>query len=308
MIEAKQLTRHFAGKTVLDNLCFQVKQGEVLGLLGPNGAGKTTTLKLLTCFLPPTAGSATILGFDTCTHPLQVQRCIGYLPEGSPFYGDMTVGGFLTFIAAVRNYRGANKRSRIARVIEGLDLGSVYKQPIETLSKGFKRRVGLAQAVLHDPQVLILDEPTDGLDPHHRQQVLAMISDLAHDKRVIVSTHQLDEVPGLCSEVLLLKAGGQVAYGTPLELASRSRLHNAVHLYPAHVLDLLALVLLPGVAGAEPTPGKPEAITLLAKPGMVIFPFVSQLITARQWPVKRMHCEPECFAAVYRHLMDETPQ
>ena len=142
MIEAKQLTRHFAGKTVLDNLCFHVKQGEVLGLLGPNGAGKTTTLKLLTCFLPPTAGSATILGFDTCTHPRQVQRCIGYLPEGSPFYGDMTVDGFLTFIAAVRNYRGANKRSRIARVIEGLDLGSVYKQPIETLSKGFKRRVG----------------------------------------------------------------------------------------------------------------------------------------------------------------------
>ncbi len=308
MIEAKQLTRHFAGKTVLDNLSFQVRQGEVLGLLGPNGAGKTTTLKLLTGFLPATSGSATILGFDTSTHSRQGQRLIGYLPEGSPFYGDMSVGGFLEFIAAVRNYRGANKRSRIASVIERLDLSRVYKQPIETLSKGFKRRVGLAQAVLHEPPVLILDEPTDGLDPQHRQQVLAMISDLAQDKRVIICTHQLDEVPGLCTHVLLLKGGRKVANGTTLELTNRSRLHNAVHLYPAHALDLLALVLLPGVASVEPTLGTPGAITLLAKPGAVILPFVSQLVTARQWPVKRLQCEPDCFAAAYRHLMGEVAQ
>lgn len=308
MIEANQLTRHLVGRTVVDNLSFQVKQGEVLGLLGPNGAGKTTTLKMLASFVPPTHGSASILGFDITTQRRQAQQLIGYLPENSPFYGDMTVRGFLEFIAAVRNYRGAQKRSRIARAIERLDLGEAGRWPIETLSKGFKRRVGLAQAILHEPSVLILDEPTDGLDPQQQQRILEMIKNLAQDKRVIISTHQLKDAQAFCTHVLLIKAGRSVASSTPQELASRSRLHNAVHLAPMQAVDPLALVMLPGVARIERTSNTLDAVTVLAKPGSVIFPQIRRLVTERQWPVERLEAERDCFESVYRQLMDEAPQ
>lgn len=308
MIEASQLTRHLAGRTVVDNLSFTVKQGEVLGLLGPNGAGKTTTLKMLASFLPPTCGSASILGLDIITHRREAQRLIGYLPEQLPFYGDMTVHGFLEFIAAVRNYRGPQKRKRIAQIIEQLDLGGVGRRPIETLSKGFKRRVGLAQAILHEPAVLILDEPTDGLDPQQQLRVLEMISNLAQDKRVIISTHQLKDAQALCTHVLLVKGGRPMVSSTPLELASRSRLHNAVHLAPMQAVDPLALVMLPGVARIERTSNTLDAITVLAKPGSLIFPLIRSLIAERQWPVKRLEAELGCFELVYRQLMDEAPQ
>lgn len=308
MIEAKQLTRHLVGRTVVDSLSFQVKQGEVLGLLGPNGAGKTTTLKMLASFLPPTQGTASILGLDITTQQRQAQRLIGYLPESSPFYGDMTVRGFLEFIAAVRNYRGAQKRSRIARVMERLDLGGVGRRPIETLSKGFKRRVGLAQAILHEPAVLILDEPTDGLDHQQQQQVLEMIGHLAQDRRVIVSTHQLKDAQTLCTHVLLIKGGRTVVSSTPLELASRSRLHNAVHLAPMQAVDPLALVMLQGVARIERTCNVLDAITVLAKPGSVILPQIRRLVTERQWQIERLESELSCFESVYRQLMDEAPQ
>ncbi|MDD1135712.1 ABC transporter ATP-binding protein [Pseudomonas shahriarae] len=308
MIEAKQLTRHLVGRTVVDSLSFQVKQGEVLGLLGPNGAGKTTTLKMLASFLPPSQGGASIMGMDIITHQRQAQRLIGYLPESSPFYGDMTVRGFLEFIASVRNYRGAQKRSCIAQAIERLDLGGVDRRPIETLSKGLKRRVGLAQAILHEPAVLILDEPTDGLDPQQQQRVLEMIGGLAQDRRVIISTHQLKDAQALCTHVLLIKGGRSVASSTPQELASRSRLHNAVYLAPMQAVDPLALVMLPGVARIERTPNSLDAITVLAKPGSVIFPLIRCLVAERQWPVERLEAELDCFASVYRQLMDEAPQ
>ncbi|MHC8339471.1 ABC transporter ATP-binding protein [Pseudomonas sp. HLT2-19-2] len=308
MIEAKHLTRYLGGRLLVDALSFEVRQGEVLGLLGPNGAGKTTTLKMLSGFVAPTRGSANILGFDITRQPRQAQRLIGYLPEGSPFYDDMTVQAFLGFIAAVRDYRGAEKRRRIARVIEQLELGSVCRLPIEGLSKGFKRRVGLAQAILHEPSVLILDEPTEGLDPQQQQVVRSLIGDLARDKRVIMSTHQLDDVPTLCSHVLLIDRGRQVESATPQALASRSRLHNAVHLAPAQSLDLLALVLLPGVARVEQTPGVPGAITVLAKPGAVIFPTIRQWVAEHQWPLERLEAERDCFASVYRQLMQEQTQ
>lgn len=308
MIEAKYLTRYLGGRTLVDALSFEVRQGEVLGLLGPNGAGKTTTLKMLTGFVTPSSGTASILGLDIHTRPRQAQRLIGYLPEGSPFYRDMTVLAFLEFIASVRSYRGAQKRQRIAKVVEQLELGSVCHMPIEALSKGFKRRVGLAQAILHEPSVLILDEPTDGLDPHQQQLVRSLIGELAQDNRVIISTHQLDDVPTLCSHVLLIDRARQVASGTPQELASRSRLHNAVHLAPAQALDLLALVMLPGVARVEHTPGMPGAITVLAKPGAVIFPAIRQCVVEHQWPVERLEAERDCFATMYRQLMQkETP-
>lgn len=308
MIEAKHLTRYLGGRMLVDALSFQIRQGEVLGLLGPNGAGKTTTLKMLTGFVTPTRGTASILGIDIHTRPRPAQRLIGYLPEGSPFYCDMTVLAFLEFIAAVRNYRGAEKRQRINRVIEQLELTSVCHRPIDALSKGYKRRVGLAQAILHEPDVLIFDEPTEGLDPHQQQLVRTLIGELARERRVIISTHQLDDVPTLCSHVLLIDHGRQVASGTPQALASRSRLHNAVHMAPAQALDLLALVMLPGVARVEQTPGMPGAVTVLAKPGAVILPAIRQCAAERQWPVERLEPEPDCFASVYRQLMSKETQ
>lgn len=175
MIEISNLTKRFAQHTAVDDLSFQVQRGEVLGFLGPNGAGKSTTMKMLTGFLAPTSGTARILGHDIRTQTLQAQRLIGYLPEGAPCYGDMTVRGFLEFIAEVRGFRGADKRQRVDAAVAQVELQKVLGQSIETLSKGFKRRVGLAQAILHDPDVLILDEPTDGLDPNQKHQVRQLI-------------------------------------------------------------------------------------------------------------------------------------
>ncbi|MGH8433112.1 MAG: ABC transporter ATP-binding protein, partial [Pseudomonas sp.] len=199
MIEIKNLTKRFAqrtaaGKLAVDDLSFRVQEGEVLGFLGPNGAGKSTTMKMLTGFLTPTSGTASILGFDIQTQTLKAQRQIGYLPEGAPCYGDMTVKGFLEFIAEVRGFRGAAKQQKVATAVTQVELETVLNQSIDTLSKGFKRRVGLAQAILHDPKVLILDEPTDGLDPNQKHQVRGLIRNLAKDKIVIISTHILEEV------------------------------------------------------------------------------------------------------------------
>ena len=198
MIDIRNLTKRFAQHTAVDDLSFQVQPGEVLGFLGPNGAGKSTTMKMLTGFLAPTSGTASILGCDIQTQTLKAQRQIGYLPEGAPCYGDMTVRGFLEFIAEVRGFRGAEKALRVQRAVEQVELEKVLEQSIETLSKGFKRRVGLAQAILHDPRVLILDEPTDGLDPNQKHQVRQLIQGLARDKIVIISTHILEEVTDRC--------------------------------------------------------------------------------------------------------------
>ena len=251
MIDIRNLTKRFAQHTAVDDLSFQVQPGEVLGFLGPNGAGKSTTMKMLTGFLAPTSGTASILGCDIQTQTLEAQRQIGYLPEGAPCYGDMTVRGFLDFIAEVRGFRGAEKTLRVQRAVEQVELEKVLEQSIETLSKGFKRRVGLAQAILHDPRVLILDEPTDGLDPNQKHQVRQLIQGLARDKIVIISTHILEEVTALCTRAVVIAQGRLLADGTPLELESRSRYHQAVTLVADEALDQAALAALPGVAGVE---------------------------------------------------------
>lgn len=222
MIEIKNITRKFEHFTAVDNLSFRVAEGEVLGFLGPNGAGKSTTMKIITGFLAPTAGTVIIDGHDISEAPLQAKALIGYLPEGAPSYPDMTVLDFLEFIADVRGYRGQDKQQRIERVISDVDLGAVRNQTIDTLSKGFKRRVGLAQAILHDPKVLILDEPTDGLDPNQKHQVRQLIRNLARDKIVIVSTHILEEVSAVCTRAIIIANGRIVADGTPTELEARA--------------------------------------------------------------------------------------
>lgn len=300
MIEIKNLTKRFAHHTAVDGLSFQVQQGEVLGFLGPNGAGKSTTMKMLTGFLAPTSGTASILGFDIQSDTLKAQQQIGYLPEGAPCYGDMTVRGFLEFIAEVRGYRGAEKKQRVQRAVEQVELDKVLEQSIETLSKGFKRRVGLAQAILHDPRVLILDEPTDGLDPNQKHQVRKLIQSLAKDKIVIISTHILEEVSAVCTRAVVIAAGKVVADGTPMELESRSRYHQAVTLVAEGELDRAALAALPGVAGVEDNPE--GSLTLLAAPGQVIFPQVNELIRQRGWQVKELDVERGRLDEVFRSL------
>ena len=300
MIEIKNLTKRFAHHTAVDGLSFQVQQGEVLGFLGPNGAGKSTTMKMLTGFLAPTSGTASILGFDIQSYTLKAQQQIGYLPEGAPCYGDMTVRGFLEFIAEVRGYRGAEKKQRVQRAVEQVELDKVLEQSIETLSKGFKRRVGLAQAILHDPRVLILDEPTDGLDPNQKHQVRKLIQSLAKDKIVIISTHILEEVSAVCTRAVVIAAGKVVADGTPMELESRSRYHQAVTLVAEGELDRAALAALPGVAGVEDN--AEGSLTLLAAPGQVIFPQVNELIRQRGWQVKELDVERGRLDEVFRSL------
>lgn len=300
MIEIKNLTKRFAHHTAVDGLSFQVQQGEVLGFLGPNGAGKSTTMKMLTGFLAPTSGTASILGFDIQSDTLKAQQQIGYLPEGAPCYGDMTVRGFLEFIAEVRGYRGAEKKQRVQRAVEQVELEKVLEQSIETLSKGFKRRVGLAQAILHDPRVLILDEPTDGLDPNQKHQVRKLIQSLAKDKIVIISTHILEEVSAVCTRAVVIAAGKVVADGTPMELESRSRYHQAVTLVAEGELDRAALAALPGVAGVEDN--AEGSLTLLAAPGQVIFPQVNELIRQRGWQVKELDVERGRLDEVFRSL------
>ena len=230
MVAVRGLCKAFGAIRAVDDISFEVRRGEVLGFLGPNGAGKSTTMKMITGFLTPSAGTATICGHDVAAQPVQAKARIGYLPEGAPAYPDMTPASFLRFVADIRRVPAADRARRIDFAVGRTQLGGVLHQPIETLSKGFKRRVGLAQAILHDPEVLILDEPTDGLDPNQKHEVRGLIAELAREKATIISTHILEEVDAVCSRALIIAQGRVVADGTPRELEARSRWHNAVSL------------------------------------------------------------------------------
>lgn len=222
LIEADGLRKSFAALTAVDGISLRVEKGEVLGFLGPNGAGKSTTMKMLTGFLEPDEGAARIAGFDVQREPRAAKSRLGYLPEGAPAYADMTPAAFLRFIAAVRGFTGAEAGRRIDQAVERTTLRSVLDQSIDTLSKGFKRRVGIAQAILHDPDVLIMDEPTDGLDPNQKHQVRRLIQDMAKDKAIIVSTHILEEVEAVCSRAIVINKGRIVADGTAADLMRRA--------------------------------------------------------------------------------------
>jgi ABC-2 type transport system ATP-binding protein len=221
MLEINGLTKRYGRHTVVDNLSFSCSAGEVLGFLGPNGAGKSTTMKMVTGFVQPSAGRAVVCGHDIGTDTLAAQRCLGYLPEGAPLYAEMTPGQFLEFIADIRQLEGNTRRERIDEVIERLHLGPVLRQSIDTLSKGFKRRVGLAQAIMHDPDVLILDEPTDGLDPNQKQEVRELIRSMSADKLIVISTHILEEVEAVCSRAIIIADGKLLVDDTPENLMQR---------------------------------------------------------------------------------------
>ncbi len=222
MIKTQNLTKHYDGLVAVDDLTFSVEPGEVLGFLGPNGAGKSTTMRMIAGFITPTAGTASICGHDVLAEPLAAKAALGYLPEGAPSYAEMTVRGFLSFMADLRSLEGERRKSRLDYVIGRLQLEPVLEQSIETLSKGFKRRVGLAQAIVHDPPVLILDEPTDGLDPLQKHEVRALIGEIAREKTIVISTHILEEVDAVCTRAVIIAHGKLVADGTPAALKAQA--------------------------------------------------------------------------------------
>ena len=228
MLQVEGLTKKFGDFTAVDDISFSVDRGEVLGFLGPNGAGKTTAMRMVTGFLPPTAGTATVEGFDVTTQPLEVKRRIGYLPEGAPLYEDMTPLELLGYIAEVRRIPGRERRDAIARAASRINIEPVMHQSIGTLSKGYKRRVGIAQAILHDPDILILDEPTDGLDPNQKHEVRKLINEMAENKVIVISTHLLEEVDVVCTRAIVIAAGKKVADCSPAELEAQSTYHNAI--------------------------------------------------------------------------------
>jgi len=230
MIRIENLVKTFGAKRAVDGISFGVERGEVLGFLGPNGAGKSTTMRMVTGFMPPTSGKVSVGGFDVVESPIEAKRLIGYLPENAAAYPDMTVQGFLSFAAELRGLTGKNKKQAVARVVERCFLESVLRQSIDTLSKGYRHRTCLAQALIHDPQVLVMDEPTDGLDPNQKHEVRNLIRELGKSKAIVFSTHILEEVDAACTRAIIIDRGRIVANGTPAELRGMSELAGAVTL------------------------------------------------------------------------------
>ncbi len=299
-IRARSLSKNFGSITAVDRLSFEVGSGEVLGFLGPNGAGKSTTMKMLTGFLAPSAGTATINGHDIINDSLAARRIIGYLPEGAPSYGEMTVRNFLEFIARARGFKGREARRKAAAAIDRLNLDRVPEQPIETLSKGFKRRVGLAQAILHDPQVLILDEPTDGLDPNQKHEVRHLIREMSSEKIIVISTHMLEEVHALCNRAMIISDGRLLVDDTPAGLIARSRYHNAVTLVveePERVASILSEI--PQARKVELREGE---LTVFPAEGARLFEVISDAVKEHGWSVSELRLEAGRLDEVFRQV------
>jgi ABC-2 type transport system ATP-binding protein len=306
LIEIKHLVKHFGPIEAVRGISFTVDRGEVLGFLGPNGAGKSTTMKMIAGFLTPTEGTASICGHDVIEDPIAAKRCLGYLPEGAPAYPDMTCLGFLEFVAAIRGFHGDERRRRVKAAADRVELGAVLFQPIDTLSKGFKRRVGLAQALLHDPEVLILDEPTDGLDPNQKHQVRTLIESMAKDKAIIISTHILEEVDAVCTRAMVIAKGRVLADGTPSELEGRSRYHNAVYLRTSAPLPpstIAALTALPGVAAVEPVGrAQDRGVYVIPGAGHDLLPAVRDLAAAHGLVLDELRLERGRLDGVFRDI------
>ena len=299
-IDAKALYKNFGNLVAVDGLSFEVGAGEVLGFLGPNGAGKSTTMKMLTGFLAPTSGTAVINGHDIVEDSLAARRCMGYLPEGAPSYGEMTVRRFLEFIARARGFTGKDAVRAAGAAIERLNLDRVPEQTIETLSKGFKRRVGLAQAIIHDPSVLILDEPTDGLDPNQKHEVRRLIREMSHEKIIVISTHLLEEVHALCNRAMIISDGRLLVDDTPAGLIARSRYHDAVTLIvdqPERVASVLSE--LPQARKVELREGE---LTVFPAEGCNLFQVISDAVRENNWSVSELRLEAGRLDEVFRQV------
>jgi ABC-2 type transport system ATP-binding protein len=310
MLEICHLVKHFGPLVAVDDVSFAVERGEVLGFLGPNGAGKSTTMKMITGFVASDAGTAIICGHDIAQAPIAAKRCIGYLPEGAPAYPDMTPAEFLDFIAHIRGFSGREAKRRIARIVETIHIAEVMHQPIETLSKGYRRRVGVAQALLHDPQVLILDEPTDGLDPNQKYEMRKIIDEMRPNKAIVISTHLLEEVEAVCSRAIIIAHGRVLADATPVELARRSRRHNAVRLaatgatpeqMQAELLRLPAVGAVEAVADGEGQ-GAGEELLILPRDGEDILADVADLARAHRWQVTLLRVKHGRLEDVFREI------
>jgi ABC-2 type transport system ATP-binding protein len=305
MIDCQGLTKQYGPLRAVDDLSFKVEPGEVLGFLGPNGAGKTTTMRIVAGFLSATAGRVLVCGFDVETQGTQAKRCIGYLPEGAPSYPEMTPRAFLEFVADVRGLRGAVRRQRLDEVFGLLHLDKVLEQNIDTLSKGFRRRVGLAQAILHDPEVLILDEPTDGLDPNQKHEVRTLIGNMAENKIVVISTHLLEEVDAVCNRAIVIAHGRILADDTPQGLEARSRFHNAVSLKLLDASRLAALRdairSLNEVADTE-IDASSGRLTAFPAPGKLPLRAISQLAEKQGLEFSELHLETGRLDEVFRSI------
>lgn len=305
MIKVENLRKTFDEFVAVSDISFSVNRGEVLGFLGPNGAGKSTAMKMITGFLAPTGGRVEVCGNDVAESPLQVKTSIGYLPEGAPAYGDMTPHRFLDFIADIRGLTGDTKQQRIKTAIEKTHLESVLHKSIDTLSKGFKRRVGLAQAILHDPDVLILDEPTDGLDPNQKHEIRTLLKEMAKDKAIVISTHILEEVEAICSRAIIIAQGKILFDGTPQELEALSPEKNAVSVSvdKAIAKDVADKINKIGaVDKIQSNDGLNGAVHVLAIPkkGQSIIKDIAQLSREHNWEMQEMQVQPVQLDDVFR--------
>ena len=298
MIRIENLIKTFGPKRAVDGISFNVERGEVLGFLGPNGAGKSTTMRMITGFMPPTSGRITVGGHDVAESPLDAKRLIGYLPENAAAYPDMTVKGFLEFAAELRGLQGAKRKSAVNRVIELCFLDSVLRQSIDTLSKGYKHRTCLAQALIHDPDVLIMDEPTDGLDPNQKHEVRNLIRELGRSKAIVFSTHILEEVDAACTRAIIIDRGKIVANGTPEALRNMSDLAGAVTLsaHGATADKLSSLGRVQELGGAfRIYPQDKSKVSELAQA-------VVDLVAAEGWKVEGMYSERGELDEVFRRI------
>ena len=304
MIKSEHLSKHYGALTAVDDVTFQVAPGEVLGFLGPNGAGKTTTMRMLAGFVAPSSGKASICGHDIERDALAAKAALGYLPEGAPAYGEMTVRGFLEYIADRREL-AARRAARLDYVIGRLQLESVLEQSVETLSKGFRRRVGLAQAMMHDPPVMILDEPTDGLDPNQKHEVRTLINEMSRDKIIVISTHILEEVDAVCNRVIIVARGRIVADDTPQGLAAKSRYHNAVSMRLERPEQLAAtraaIAALPSVAEVVVS-AREARLTALPRAGAPVLAALSELAARQGLALKELHLESGRLDEVFRTI------
>jgi len=306
MIQTTALSKRYGEHLVVDRVSFSVQPGEVLGFLGPNGAGKSTTMKMIAGFIGPSDGTATMCGHDVQTQTLAARRVLGYLPEGAPSYAEMTVLAFLRFIADSRALTGNHRRQRLDYVVGRLSLQSVLQQTIDTLSKGFRRRVGLAAAILHDPPVLVLDEPTDGLDPNQKHEVRGLIREMSPDRTILISTHILEEVPSVCTRAIIIADGRIMADATPAELLARSRYTGALSVRAADsVAARSALEGLAGVAGVENDPVDGRMI-VLAVPGHALFTAVAERLRERGVAFAQLQVEPARLEDVFRSITQPT--
>ena len=308
MIECLNLSKQFGHFKAVDDLSFTAEKGQVLGFLGPNGAGKSTTMKMITGFLEPTSGGIKVCGEDVLQNPQLCKQKIGYLPEGAPSYGEMEVGDFLYFIASMRGIDKSQQKAAVESVIERVNLTNVYYQGIETLSKGFKRRVGLAQAIIHNPEVLILDEPTDGLDPNQKHLVRELIINMSKEKTIILSTHILEEVHAVCDRAIIIADGRLVADNTPNEMEKMSRYNHAVSFVSN--LDTTLLNQIKGLDCVRDVSydSRLKETTVFPSQGLFIFDEISDFLKAQSIKVDSLKMEPGRLDEVFRNITQDSKE